>query len=156
VDITNNRLRTFKLLALLSLALTACGMGAAGEGVQAPTELEISMTEFAFAPDEVSVPAGEEVTLNLENNGDVEHDWVLMERDYSAEPPFNEQDQAHVLREYKLPAGESQTYTFTAPNDPGEYQIVCSIDGHLESGMDGALTVTGSGGEPSSSEGGLY
>jgi uncharacterized cupredoxin-like copper-binding protein len=33
------------------------------------------------------------------------------------------------------------TGIFTAPTDPGEYQIVCGTPGHFMSGMVGKLTV---------------
>jgi uncharacterized cupredoxin-like copper-binding protein len=40
-----------------------------------------------------------------------------------------------------LEPGESDTFTFTAPGQPGDYQIVCGIVGHYMAGMVGSLTV---------------
>jgi uncharacterized cupredoxin-like copper-binding protein len=47
----------------------------------------------------------------------------------------------NVYWEEEVDAGESATFTFTAPEEPGEYQIICAIPGHLEAGMQGTLTV---------------
>ncbi|MFP3853282.1 MAG: cupredoxin domain-containing protein [Anaerolineales bacterium] len=121
------------LLATAALLLTACGPQTA--------ELEVTMTDFAFDPAEVSVPAGAEVTLTLTNDGSVEHNWVLMESGYTAEAPFNEQDQENVSFEASVLPDETETVTFTAPSESGTYQIVCSIEGHLEAGMEGTLIV---------------
>jgi nitrite reductase (NO-forming) len=40
-----------------------------------------------------------------------------------------------------LPAGDSNTFTFTAPA-AGTYQIVCTVPGHALGGMVGDFTVT--------------
>ena len=120
-------------LAAMTLLLAACGPQTA--------ELEVTMTDFAFDPAEASVPAGAEVTLTLINDGSVQHNWVLMEQGYTAEAPFNDEDQANVVFESTVPADESETVTFTAPSEPGTYQVVCSLEGHLEAGMEATLTV---------------
>ena len=120
-------------MAAMGLLLSACGAQTA--------EVEVTMTDFAFDPAEISVPAGAEVTLTMTNDGSVEHNWVLMEQGYTAEPPFNDEDQQNVLFEASVPADETETVTFTAPSEAGTYQVVCSIPGHLEAGMIGSLTV---------------
>ena len=121
------------VMAALTLLLAACGPQTA--------ELEVTLTDFAFDPANVSVPAGSEVTLTLINEGSVEHEWVLVEQGYTIEPPVDEQDEANIYWEAEVPADEIETFTFTAPETPGEYQIVCVIEGHLEAGMEGTLTV---------------
>jgi uncharacterized cupredoxin-like copper-binding protein len=133
--------RTFTLigLGLLFAVITgACG----GSTGPASAEISVSMAEFSFTPSTVSAPAGAEVTLNLTNNGTVDHSWVLMEARYTAQPPFSDEDQSHVLQEFTLSPGEQRTVTFTAPSDPGDYQVVCNLPGHLEAGMQGTFTTT--------------
>jgi len=39
-------------------------------------------------------------------------------------------------------AGAVATETFTAPA-AGTYQIICALEGHFDSGMEGELVVTG-------------
>jgi uncharacterized cupredoxin-like copper-binding protein len=134
----HKRLILVGFAALFAMLVGACG----GSAQPASTELSVQMVEFSFTPANTSVPADSTVTLNLTNDGTVEHNWVLMEAGYEAEPPFNEQDQAHVLEEFSVPPGTEQSFTFQAPAGAGEYQVVCSVAGHLEAGMEGTLTVT--------------
>jgi uncharacterized cupredoxin-like copper-binding protein len=117
----------------LSMLLGACGGGGA--------ELAITATDFAFTPANVSVEAGQEVTLTLTNNGSVEHEWVIMAAGYQVTTPFDADDEPHVYWEGEVEAGETGTFTFTAPSQPGDYQLVCGVAGHLEAGMVGTLTV---------------
>ena len=42
------------------------------------TALEVTTSEFQFSPNEWSVPAGEEITIEITNDGSVLHEWVLM------------------------------------------------------------------------------
>jgi uncharacterized cupredoxin-like copper-binding protein len=71
----------------------------------------------------------------------LEHEWVLMNKGTQASAPFDESDEANIYWEQELDAGQSGTYTFTVPQEPGEYQVVCGTAGHLEAGMLGVLTV---------------
>jgi len=128
----------FILVLIFSMLLVACGGGGGGSG--ASTSIKTVMTEFKFDPNEWTVPAGQEITLDLTNSGTVEHDWVLMVQ--PAVAPFDEADQPNVSVEFDAPIGESTSVTFTAPTTAGDYQVVCSVPGHLEAGMTGTLHVT--------------
>ena len=126
------------LLALLS----ACGGNPGETSASAPsTEITVEMGEFMFEPANFAVPAGEEITLTLTNSGAIEHSLAILAKDYTYTAPFNDDDQANALQTFKLKAGESQVFTFTAPADPGEYQVVCDIAGHGEAGMVGNMKV---------------
>jgi uncharacterized cupredoxin-like copper-binding protein len=113
--------------------IAACG--------PAQTSLSVVLTDFAFSPASYTVPAGAEVTLELTNNGAVEHNWVLLRQGAQVTSPFGEDDEAQILYRATLGAGMSQTFTFTAPDEPGTYPVVCSVPGHHEAGMQGRLTV---------------
>ena len=123
------------MLALGTLLIAACG----GPGT---SEISVDMTEFSFAPSSTTVSAGSEVTVSLTNSGTFEHNWTVMEAGYTVDTPFDESDRANVLAETNVAAGGSSTLTFTAPSDGETYQIVCSVPGHLEGGMQGSLSVT--------------
>jgi len=121
-------------LAGLMLFLTACGPKS--------TTLDVEMNEFKFIPDAFTVPAGAIITLNLKNTGVLEHEYVIIVMGKDVTLPFNEDDEANIYWEQELPAKESATVQFTAPDQPGTYQIVCGTAGHLEQGMKATLTVT--------------
>ena len=129
------RISTIFMLTLGTLLIAACG----GPGT---SEISVDMTEFSFIPSNNSVAAGSEVTVSITNSGTLEHNWVVMNAGYTVDAPFDESDQANVLAETSLGAGDSSTLTFTAPSDGGTYQVVCSVPGHLEGGMEGSLSVT--------------
>ncbi len=119
----------------LSLVLAACGGGGPS------TNLRIDMTDFMFDPDVYTIPAGETITLELFNNGAVEHEFVIMNFGTEVGEDFGDEDEANIFWEAELEAGESGTFTFTAPSEPGGYQIVCGTEGHYVAGMVGSLTV---------------
>jgi uncharacterized cupredoxin-like copper-binding protein len=127
----------FRVGAVVAVAalLAACGGGG-------PANLSIAATDFAFTPSEVSVAAGQELSLTLTNNGSVTHEWAIMEQGYQVTTPFDADDQPHVFWSAQVEPGESSTFSFSAPAAAGSYPIVCGIAGHIEAGMVGTLTVT--------------
>jgi plastocyanin len=131
----NNRagLMGMVILAVLGLALAGCGPRTAN--------LEVTTTDFEFTPDSWEVPAGAEVNITMTNEGTLEHEWVIMNLGTEATAPFDEDDEPNVFWEGEVEPGESETFTFTAPTEPGEYQIVCGTATHLENGMVGTLLV---------------
>lgn len=130
------RIMNLLILFCLGIILTACS-GASGPR----TTYDVLTTEFLFSPSEFIVPAGQEVTLNLVNNGAVVHDFVIFKLGTDAGDQFNEEDRSNIYWDVEVKPGESITTTFTAPAEPGEYSVTCGIQGHLEAGMSAELTV---------------
>ena len=58
----------------LSMVVSACGGGGAS------TNLRVEMMEFMFNPNDFTVPAGKEITLELSNGGAVVHDFIIMQK----------------------------------------------------------------------------
>ena len=54
---------------------------------------------------------------------------------------FGPEDEGNIYWEVELESGKSDTVTFTAPTETGEYQVVCGTEGHVEKGMIGQLIV---------------
>ena len=126
---------TILILALVTILLvSSCGPKA--------TTLNVELKEFAFVPNTFTVPAGSKVTLNLNNSGALEHEFVIMILGKEATIPFSDDDEPNIYWEKELGHGETATVEFTAPSEPGEYQVVCGTAGHLEQGMKAALIVT--------------
>jgi uncharacterized cupredoxin-like copper-binding protein len=46
-----------------------------------------------------------------------------------------------IYWEHELDTGKTEIVIFTAPEEPGEYQMVCGIPEHLEQGMKGLMIV---------------
>lgn len=123
-------------VVILSLVLTACGAGDAPS-----TDLKVEFTDFAFTPATFSVPAGQEITLTAKNSGAVIHEFVIMKLGTTVGEDFGDEDEGNIYWEVEVEPGGSATVTFTAPSEPGEYQLVCGTEGHFVAGMVGSLTV---------------
>ena len=129
--------RTLIIMAvLLSLMLVSCG------GAGPSTTINVTLTDFQFAPNQFTVPAGQEITLNVVNTGAVVHNFVIMKLGTTAGDAFDDDDEANVYwEEVDIQPGGDINTTFTAPSEPGEYQVVCRTEGHIASGMVGKLIV---------------
>jgi uncharacterized cupredoxin-like copper-binding protein len=132
---------------LAVIAMVAAGCQGADE---ASTSLEVTTSEFQFSPSEWTVPAGEEITIDITNDGTVLHEWVLMQPgvDIASEADLPETEEElladFVYVEDEVDAGASKTLTFTAPA-AGTYQVICAIEGHFDGGMEGTLTAVDEG-----------
>jgi plastocyanin len=96
------------------------------EQAEADQVFEVGMQNFSFSEEQLSVNAGDTVTVNLTNNGGT-HDFVIDELDV----------QSQII-------GSGQTsVTFTVPEDTSGqiYSFYCSVGNHRELGMEGQLTV---------------
>jgi uncharacterized cupredoxin-like copper-binding protein len=100
------------------------------------------MTDFAFTPNAFTVPAGQPITLELTNNGAATHSFIIMKSGAKVQGHFTDADKPNVFWEQAaVPPGQSVKATFTAPAEPGDYQVVCGEPAHFESGMVATLTV---------------
>lgn len=131
-------MRRFFIIAavFLSLMLTSCG-GAGGPS----TSIDVRMTDFQFQPNQFTVPAGQEIKFTSSNNGAVVHNFVIMKLGTSAGPMFDEEDIPNVYWEVELVPGADTNTSFTAPTEPGDYEVICKTEGHIASGMTGKLVV---------------
>lgn len=103
-----------------------------------------TMTEMAYEPERLSVPAGAEVTLILENKASAEamiHNVVVIQagkqtevaEDGLAAGPDNDYvgNSEYIIAATGLAhPGETVEVKFTAPSDPGTYQLICTYPGH--------------------------
>lgn len=141
------------VLLLFALVLAACGGGdgeeAADDGATTAT-LDVVENDIYFGdtndneqnPPTWTVPAGSDVTVNIDNRGALEHNWAVVELGAEVPNPFVEADHSGIilLDSGLEPPGESATFNFTAPTDPGEYTVICTVAGHYPL-MQGRLIV---------------
>ena len=123
------------LLFALVLVLSACSQSGAS------TDLKVDMTDFAFTPNQFTIPAGQSITLQVTHDGMVTHEFIIMKYGKEVGEHFNEEDLSNIYWKIDVQPGDSETVTFTAPDQPGTYQIVCGMAGHVEAGMVGQLQV---------------
>ncbi len=122
---------------LLSIVLAGCG------GPAKPSQsVDVTMTDFTFSPNQFTVPAGQQISFSATNNGAVIHSFIIMKLSHNVQAHFTNADQANVYWEVaQIAPGQSVKNSFTAPTEPGEYQIVCGEPGHFEAGMVAKLNV---------------
>lgn len=119
---------------------------ACDSGGDASTSLDVTTTDFQFSPSSWTVPAGEEITIEITNDGSVLHEWVLLQPgvniETEADLPETEEELLadFVYVEDEVDAGATKTLSFTAPA-AGTYQVICAIETHFDAGMEGTLTV---------------
>lgn len=128
--------RSARLLGLSLLATLLLGACAPARPVPS-TAIQAVLTDSAFEPGKWWVPAGQTITLSLENQGEKAHDWRLLSRPLAGQ--FDADDQANVLAWHTLQPGESAVITFQAPAMPGEYDVISARPGDIDQGLLGKL-----------------
>lgn len=137
------------IVLAVPLAAVACGDSGddADDGGGSEASVIVVAENTQFSPDEITVASGREVTLELENRDEFEHDLqvdgleVEVIEGGSERPEHGGEhgSEAGVLAVHTT-GDESASITFMA-NDPGTYEFYCTISGHKDSGMVGTLTV---------------
>jgi plastocyanin len=122
---------TVSLFAVALLGLSACGGGeesseGSSEGGAASgggATIELSAIDSEFEPTDLEVKAGEEVTVNFTNNGEIVHTFTSEELGFDSG---------------NIEGGDSKTVTFTAPDE--DVKFVCTIH-ETSDDMVGAIVV---------------
>jgi glucose/arabinose dehydrogenase/plastocyanin len=83
----------------------------------------VTMVDIAFKPEDLTIPAGTDVTISLPNTGAALHNFSIDELQISVD----------------VAPGDTGSVTINAP--AGTYQYYCNVPGHKEAGMAGTLTV---------------
>ncbi|HEU5316937.1 MAG TPA: cupredoxin domain-containing protein [Chloroflexota bacterium] len=119
-------------LGAAALTATACGAtGTAGGDSSAalPTgvneTVSLVATDFAYSPAQIKVSGLGELTIKLENKGQVEHDFII---DGLSGPKLLVKPKETGTATYKITKG-------------GKFSFGCTVQGHKEAGMKGTLTV---------------
>lgn len=112
-------------------AITVTGDGGDALPEAGGTEVHVTAVEYAFEGlDDLEVHAGETVTFEMRNSGDVEHEFEVFGPD------------GNVLGEVgPTGAGEEGKVVLTL-DEAGTYRYVCDIDDHQDRGMAGTFEVT--------------
>lgn len=123
------------LLLLLSVLLSAC------QADGPSTQLNVELNDFAITPNQLAVPAGSEIQVRITNTGVVVHNFYMMKYGVDVGEQFDEDDISNAYWDAEVQQDDTATFSFTAPDQPGIYQIVCGMPGHLQAGMVGTLEI---------------
>ncbi|MGQ9526636.1 plastocyanin/azurin family copper-binding protein [Chloroflexus sp.] len=156
------RMMILAVLTAMAVVLAACGGGGSSGGStgggsgSGPVTIEIGSKgeELAFDKTELTVSAGQTVTIRFKNNSAVQqHNWILVKggeaeaaaianAGLSAGPAANylPADKSNIIAESPLANGnETVEVTFTAPA-AGTCLYICTVPGHYPL-MQGKLVV---------------
>ena len=122
--------RSIVISLAIGLVLAACGGSSSGGSpsggaATTATEVKVGLSDFAFAPKSIEVPADKKFTLVLTNTGSVEHDFNV---------------DALKIKVVVPPNGKPKTQE-VGPLKAGTYDLYCAVAGHKEAGMTGKLVV---------------
>jgi hypothetical protein len=87
------------------------------------------------------VPAGREITVNIDNKGFVSGQFVIFKPGTDAGRKIGPEDEEKIYWRFEVLPGHFDSAAFIAPSERGEYHVTCGIVGHLEAGMSGTLIV---------------
>jgi len=123
------RIAIFCVMALAGLGLAVWVQTSAGG--QSNGSVQIVETEMRFSPNRIEARVGQPIRITIVNRGAQRHDLAFP----SLEMP-NLQGVETLLQ-----PGQSTTLTMTFDH-PGAYEFLCTIPGHAEAGMTGAVFVS--------------
>lgn len=159
----HNNIATRTVILLVACALTTVGCRGgntgAGSGASTPAqaqpvynetvELNVLINDNYYGetdnnilePPVWRIPQNSDLIVNMENRGDENHNWAIVQQGKSVPVPFDE-GQASELLLYGagMVYGQNRTtITLNAP-DVGSYQVICTVEGHYPY-MQGVLVV---------------
>ncbi len=92
-----------------------------------PASVTVKESEFKIELPSKTLKPGE-VTFEVENEGKIPHNLVVTGNGSNAQTPI-------------FPGGTKKELKVTLK--PGNYELICSVPGHKQAGMDQKITVTG-------------
>jgi uncharacterized cupredoxin-like copper-binding protein len=121
---------TVMFVASLSIGvLSACsqksGQADASAAASSSQTIKITMNEFSFSQNEITVKKGEKVHFVLTNSGNYPHDMNAKE----------------ISLDKDVDPGKTEEFDWTAPDKAGTYKVICDKPGHMEKGMTMTMTI---------------
>jgi uncharacterized cupredoxin-like copper-binding protein len=126
-------LPTLIVILIGSVFLTACSAK--------PVTIDVDMTEYKFTPDEFTVPAGAEITINIKNSGKQHHQFQILVLGAKTDDEVDKDGNSTKYWSVNLAPRTNESLAFTAPSERGDYIIKCALPGHTPAGMVATLHV---------------
>ncbi|MFH5831946.1 plastocyanin/azurin family copper-binding protein [Halalkalibaculum sp. DA3122] len=148
-----------KTLTKLTLAVALIIAGAVSTAMAQRTIDIVGTDNMKFDVTSIEAEAGEEITIRFKTKSQMPktamaHNVVVVDKDADvdalAQASMQARDNEYVAPEYKddivaatalAGGGETVEVTFTVPEEPGDYEYICTFPGHYMAGMKGVLTV---------------
>ena len=106
-----------------------------------PSKVAVSLKEFKVLPSSAQAAAGK-VTFNVQNSGNVTHEFVVLKTDKPAGSLLKgsrADETGNVGETGDLAAGASKAITLKLA--PGHYALICNLPGHYTAGQHTDFTV---------------
>jgi uncharacterized cupredoxin-like copper-binding protein len=107
-----------------------------------------SVKEWEVDIDAAGAAAGD-VTFTMTNNGSIQHEFLVVKTDIAdgkiplgADNRFSEEGEGLAVIDEIPEWNIKETKTLTVKLDPGNYQLLCNIEGHYANGMHTAFVVS--------------
>ena len=146
-------------LKKVTLIVTLTLLGAVSTALAQQTIEIVGTDNMKFSVTSIEAEAGEEITIKLTTKSQIPksamaHNVVVIDKDAKVDEvamaSMLARDNDYIAPDYKdqivaatalAGGGETVEVTFTVPEEPGEYEYICSFPGHYQAGMKGVLTV---------------
>ena len=127
-------LNVWVLRLAVVLTITGCAHPAARASPVVPSDtpaatVEVALTEFRLAPDPIEIRAGR-TAFHVTNVGRGGHDFTILSAD----------GHGRLAHTRLLQPGDATTVIVTLP--PATYQVICTLPGHQDLGMQTVIRVT--------------
>ena len=126
-------------IAVLTLVAASCGTGDEGTGDDTQV-IDITLSSYEISPASATMTSGEPVVVNVENLSARTHTWTLLAAGTQWASTDDMDPEQILVTTSELGLNGTETLQFTAP-EPGTYQVVCTVHGHIRLGMVAELVV---------------
>ena len=121
-------------------------LGVPGDAASATRTVKVDAEkEFAFSPKSLQVDAGETITFEVTNSDEVDHEFVLGNRNYQDlhESQLKAGGVYHDYSAYSVHVGPGQTASVTWTfKRSGRVLYACHVPGHYDEGMFGEIRIS--------------
>jgi uncharacterized cupredoxin-like copper-binding protein len=128
-------------VAVIAFVISSLAPAAA----QTAEPINVSLTDYAFAPSTLSLKTGVTYRLHLANSGSKDHSFSAPQ--FFAASQIAADDQAKIKKgEVAIDSGQAVDITIT-PGPAGSYALTCTHFMHNMMGMHGTITVQQAAGQ---------
>lgn len=139
------------VIAALALVMLACGGSSGGPAAgdsradfdeefgPPDSSTSLDLRDIAFSVDTLTARSGTVLAIDLENTGQLEHDFTIDE--LAAGVSFAGSNHSRDSAVYVLLGRRESARLFLRLDQPGEFVFYCSVPGHRSAGMEGVLIV---------------